>query len=92
VKFQTKARPIIRPTISSKLRKGRSDERQARCVVDMDRADDRLDRAAFSDRQVLFPLSFWESHLQCTVESTFREFVSLSGLPLMMLGAGTLIG
>ena len=38
------------------------------------------------------PLFFWESHLQCTVESTFREFVSLSGLPLMMLGAGMLIG
>ncbi len=38
------------------------------------------------------PLFFWESHLQCTVESTFREFVSLSGVPLMTLGAGTLIG
>jgi hypothetical protein len=38
------------------------------------------------------PLFFWESHLQCTVESTFREFVSLSGLPLMTLGAGMLIG
>ena len=38
------------------------------------------------------PLFFWESHLQCTLESTFREFVSLSGLPLMMLGAGTFIG
>jgi hypothetical protein len=38
------------------------------------------------------PLFFWESHLQCTLESTFREFVSLSGLPLMILGVGTFIG
>jgi hypothetical protein len=36
------------------------------------------------------PLFFWR--LQCTVESTFRELVSLSGVPLMTLGAGTLIG
>lgn len=38
------------------------------------------------------PVFFWVSHLQCTVESTFREFVSLSGVPLMTLGAGMLIG
>jgi hypothetical protein len=38
------------------------------------------------------PLFFWENRLQCTVESTFRELVSLSGVPLMTLGAGTLIG
>jgi hypothetical protein len=38
------------------------------------------------------PLFFWKSSLQCTVESSFREFISLSGVPLMMLGAGSLIG
>jgi len=38
------------------------------------------------------PFFFWESRLQCTAESTFRELVSLSGVPLMSLGAGTLIG
>ncbi len=38
------------------------------------------------------PLFFWDSRFQCTVESSFRELVSLSGVPLMMLGAGTLIG
>jgi hypothetical protein len=38
------------------------------------------------------PLFFWESHLQCTMESTFRELISLSGVPLMMLGAGTFVG
>jgi hypothetical protein len=38
------------------------------------------------------PIFFWVSHLQCSVESTFRELVSLSGVPLMILGAGTLVG
>ena len=38
------------------------------------------------------PLLFWVVTLQCTVESSFQELVSLAGVPLMMLGAGMLVG
>jgi len=44
--------------LSGKLRKGGLDERQARPLVDMDRADYHLSRAAFPDRQILVPSLF----------------------------------
>jgi len=36
------------------------------------------------------PLFFWRSG--CTVGDSFQQLVSLSGVPLMTLGAGVLIG
>jgi hypothetical protein len=36
------------------------------------------------------PLLFW--HSGCTVGDSFQQLISLSGVPLMMLGAGTAIG
>jgi hypothetical protein len=35
------------------------------------------------------PLFFWQSG--CTVGDSFQQLISLSGVPLMTLGAGTLI-